>query len=246
MATFKIFFIFLCFAIQLNALELSEEVLQQVQPYLLPSDHEVKPILDDIFLNTEFRILSSEEAMINAGFNIIYYRKSKGLIVASHPKMEKYLIKAYLDAVPDNEWSRWISRIEGAKQIKQVLKKNGYKHFMKVPKKWMYRILDNHKGEFSKHFILVVEDMEILSEQENKKTYKKIIDLPLLHALYTTLYETGFSDARFQNLPFSIDQRIAFIDTEYLHAWPVHFELLTRYFSPAMQKKWKKLISQNE
>jgi hypothetical protein len=42
-------------------------------------------------------------------------------------------------------------------------------------------------------------------------------------------------------MPFCRDGRIAIIDTEYHHKWPVPFYKLTKYFPKDLQSYWNKI-----
>lgn len=224
---------------------IKESVWRQVGPYLLPEKNTIRKFLDKIC--NEIRIVSSEEALIQAGFEVIYHQDKLGLVVAKHPNLPGYLLKLYLDSSPRAEWSLWVLRAHGARVIQNILNKNHFNCFMKVPKKWIYPIPQKGRPApaeklFPKDFILVVEDMNILSKKISQNYYKNGMSYPRLEALYRIIDEGGLSDSHIGNIPFSKDQKIAFIDTEYVNSWPVHFDWLTKYFSPLNQLYWLKLI----
>jgi len=61
-------------------------------------------------------------------------------------------------------------------------------------------------------------------------------------AIRVILLEVGLSDSVYAfNLPFTKKGKIAVIDTEYYHIWPVHLERLTNYFSSPMRTYWQSL-----
>lgn len=221
----------------------SEEVLNKVTPYLIPSDHPVKQSLDEIF--SDSHILSDIDHMKNAGFEILLYHRDKKIAITKHPKLKDYVIKVFLDSSTHSEWPSLIHRAYGARTIQKILDEHQFNHLLKVPQKWIYQrknLPGVHEGVSPKNFILIAEDMNIASEKISKMAYQKVITPAYLNALFITIKEGGLSDSHINNIPFSFDQRIAFIDTEYTNTWPVHFEWLTKYFSPAMQKHWEKLI----
>ena len=96
-----------------------------------------------------------------------------------------------------------------------------------------------------KDFILVEEDMNLLDKESNLAMWKSdSITEELLDALYHLLEELGLNDcAKPDNAPFSSDGRIAFIDTETHHSWPVNYSKLTPHLSPEMKTHWKHLQS---
>ncbi|MGK5594913.1 MAG: hypothetical protein ACSNEK_06110 [Parachlamydiaceae bacterium] len=65
-----------------------------------------------------------------------------------------------------------------------------------------------------KHTILVEEDMFLFSDEENKSLWKSdSVNVEKLDRVFTILKTTGLYDgAKPDNIPFSIDGKIAFID----------------------------------
>ncbi len=219
--------------------------LETIKPYLLPEKHRMKKQLDVIF--TYRGILASTEAMEKVGFEIICHRKGRGLVVAKHPLLKNYLIKTYLDTATHVDWMGWVRRIEGAKRVQRAIDSHRrHKRYVKVPKKWIYHIPEGVRGLNESHvpreFLLLVQDMKILSKAESVKLYKTVISHKALKSLYYIINESGYSDCHIGNLPFSKDGKIAFIDTEHGGRWPVHPEWLTRWFSLDNQAFWKDLL----
>ena len=70
-----------------------------------------KTALDKIFGNE--RPLCSEKAMKKAGF-FKYKQSDKDIIVTGHPRLVGYIIKTYLDTSGNQDWVKWIERINGA------------------------------------------------------------------------------------------------------------------------------------
>lgn len=230
--------------------QITEDVWRQVHPYLLPeNNHGIKNFLDKIC--SEIRVLSSKENLERAGFKIIFQQANRGLVVAKHPKLPGYLLKMYLDSCPRTEWPLWVLRAKGARIIQELLNKHYYNCFMKVPQKWIYPVpsFDRpvaNENTFPKDFILIVQDMRLVTDKYNLYCYKNNMTFARLDALYTMIDEGGLSDSHIKNIPFSADQKIAFIDTEYVNSWPVHFDWLTKNFSPTHQSYWLKLMRERE
>lgn len=219
------------------------EVWTSLEPYFLPSNHPIKPKLDYLFKK---RISLSKSTLEQAGFSPIYERKPTNIRIGRHSALRGYILKLFLDTQPQlTEWKNWIDRIEGAKVIKEAIKKNKFSRF-DVPKKWIYPLpkavlpVGNYHA---KHFILVVEDMNLLSSTENKKAYQEKVSSQTLRELFFLLTDCGLLDSVYiDNIPFNKSGRICFVDTEHHHKWPVPYERLTGAFSPKMQLYWKKLI----
>lgn len=226
--------------------QITEDIWQQVQPYLLPeSNHKIKNFLDKICRKT--RILSSTKHLEKAGFIIVFQQAKRGLVVAKHSKIPGYLLKMYLDSSPRVEWPLWILRAKGARVIQKLLNKHSYNRLMKVPHKWIYPVPEigrplADENIFPKDFILIVQDMKLVHDKYSAFCYKNFMSFELLNALYKMIDEGGLSDSHVKNIPFSADRKIAFIDTEYVNSWPVHFDWLTNHFSPVYQSYWLKLI----
>lgn len=229
---------------------ITESIWGKVNPYLIPKDYYgIKNFLDMIF--GQIRILSSTEALEKAGFKIIFNQTKRGLVVARHPRLPGCLLKMYLDSSPRTEWPLWILRAKGARIIQELLNKYHYNEIMKVPQKWIYPVPCKdrpvaNENTFPKDFILIVQDMKLVTESYSLYCYKNYMTFARLGALYTMIQKGGLSDSHIKNIPFSADQKIAFIDTEYVNSWPVHFDWLTKYFSPTHQSYWLKLMQEKE
>src|SRR6202022_2352869 len=131
-----------------------------------------------------------------AGFDQAKPRKFTKLIVTKHFAFPGYIFKLYLDAQRYHknlpEYHFWILRAEGANKIRRVIRKEGLESLFKVPQKWIYAIPANSpsipSGYFPKHFILVEEDMNILSSKDNKIFWASSYVTPkLLEGLYSIL-----------------------------------------------------------
>lgn len=232
-----------------------EEIWNEAEPHFLPKDHPIKNRLDALFSKT--RLLASYETLKQAGFRI-HISKSE-LDVVFHPDLKGYIIKFYLDTHENlpyfnklnltdkyiSEVRLWLLRIAGVARIKEILDKHHYHHLIKVPKKWIYPLplTPESKDVFSKYFVLVEEDMNLVNDEENKRRYREEMTPELLKALYTVLKEGVLYDSVYiNNNPFSTDGKIAFIDTEEYDRKPVPFEKLLPHLSTEMQVYWKKLM----
>lgn len=229
--------------------DVSDESWQAVQPYLLPYNHPIRKILHQIF--SEPRPLLSSKNMKRAGF-FNYTPSDKGIIVTGHPRLNGYLIKAYLDTCYLPDWKLWIQRIVGANLIRHSIEEMGYSVIMKAPKKWIYPLPRTQKppsgeGYFPKGYVLVVQDMGILSEVGNQQNWRHCVTKSFLGAFYNFVVTNGLVDSYYiDNSPFCFDRKIAFLDTEHyevsLENFPNRQYVLSRYLSPEMQAYWNLLI----
>ena len=216
-----------------------------LKPYFLPIDHPMKPALDEIFHNN--RLVSNRESFINGGFLLFPPKGEGNLVVGRHEQLPGYLVKAYFDHQHNCEWDNFYNRITGANSIRGSIAKHGFEHLFKVPEKWIYPLPPEPsplaEGEvFRKNFVLVVENMNVLSHHSSKKIFLSKITPDMLDALFTIVTEEGLIDSVFSgNIPFNRAGQMNFIDTEHHHKWPVPYHHLIRYLNPDMQAYWQHL-----
>ena len=218
---------------------------EMAEPFLIPEDHPIKGKLDAIFSKT--RATTSIETFKKAGFEYLPLRKWDNVIVAWHPKLKGHLVKVYLDdqiGIPDLH--ALIQRIYGAEKIRAAINEFGYQKMLKVPRKWLYPLPDlpeSLPGLQRKQFILVAEDMHLVSGYENELLWKNSVSKTTLKALFHLLESLGLKDSVYiTNIPFSVDGKIAFIDTEHHGKWPVEHPKLLHFLSKKKQKYWSELI----
>lgn len=222
------------------------EVWAAVSPLFLPENHPIKPKLDRMFSST--RVTLTPDTFRRAGFKRFKPGRFSRIMASSHPNMPGYFIKAFSDLEAKVvDWQKLMRRIAGSFAIRECIKRNGLEAHIKVPQKWIYPLPvepspPNTDRYFRKNFILVAEDVQAYSHSENEKKYKRI-SKERLKAFYIVANQEGLWDSCYAfNAPFCKDGKIAFIDTEYFHKWPVPFHKLNRYLSTEMQGYLKHLI----
>lgn len=236
----------LCLGLFVGAEQPSNKVREAVAPYLMPSDHPIKALLDTLF--TSSRAILNLDKLQEAGFAKAYPRKFTKLIVTTHPAFPGYIFKLYLDAqrfhknLPESHL--WIWRVLGARMVQDVITARGLGRLFKVPQKWIYELPRYHmppKGYCTKYYILVEEDMELVSCRENKALWAgSHVSTSLLDGLYVILKRVGLSDcAKPHNIPFSYDGRVAFIDTQTSGSKHISYSDLTHSLSKPNQQYWK-------
>lgn len=201
-----------------------------VLPYLLPFNHPLKAQIDNIFFTT--RATATPQTMQAAGFEPFEDWKWDKVYVAKHPSLKGYLIKAYLDNHLFMNDHLLIMRLLGAENIRSAIKAFGYQKYLRVPNKWLYPLPDSPlppPGLQQKFFILIVEEMDLVSPEKNKKMFYHSIKNKQLDALVHLIHILGLSDSVYlKNIPFCKDHKIAFVDTERTNLWPIPFEKLTQ------------------
>lgn len=225
-------------------------VWEYVQPYLLPANHPIKSKLDRMF--SASRVILTPETFKKAGFSRYKQGRFSRIMASPNPKLPGYFIKAFPDCELNikEDWRKLTHRIIGSQAIRECIVKHGYQKMFKVPTKWLYPLPDEPSPPRSskyvrKSFILVAEQVKAYDHEENEKHYHKKMDRKRMDAFYTLLQEVGLSDSVFAfNVPFCRDDgKMAFIDTEYHHRWPVPLHKVCRYLSSESEKYWRKLIA---
>lgn len=248
----KLFFLLICLFSTLVGYSCPEELDKGIwhlaKPYVLPEEHKIKLELDKIFSQYPFRITESLETLTKAGFEVTGTAHTQRLYVMKHKKLKGWVIKVYSDDTPGvQEWDLFIRRCQGANIAKNLILKYQAEAFFKAPQKYLYP-LPSHPAPKSKlerkFFILLAEDMVLISPERNRNAWKsKQITPPLLDLFWNIITEGGLADCLFvDNCPFASDGRIAFIDTEQFHRWPLYYPKLTGYLSGPMQNHWRHLI----
>lgn len=204
----------------------------------LPVDHPAKVVLDRVFSKKD--LLKSCKSMEEKGFRVVF-KKDTELVIARHPQLPGYIVKAYLASAT---WKRkpysnyWIRRIEGAESIQKIIVENNLQDLFKAPKKWIYYSQNDS--------VLIEEDMELIPDAKNMSKWKNEITEEILDAVYLILELGGMSDsAHPENIPFSIDGKMAFVDTACHHRWPIKSYRLNHYLSPEMSRYWRQITFQN-
>lgn len=223
----------------------SEDIWDELSPLFLPYDTPERVILDEIF--SKRRVLSSFKSMSRAGFILVTDPKHK-IIVAKHPKLEGLLFKIFLDSTDQSDDYWWRKRVINSTKIQETIDLYGYNAIMKTPKKWIYPLPIEPaaaEGSYPKHFILVVEEMDILGRSDNLSAYRTMMTEDRLDAFYRLLSELKLLDSVYaDNTPFCKDGRMAFIDTEHSMdtTQPVPISSVGQYLNPEMLKYWEQLI----
>lgn len=223
------------------------EIWDSLSPCFLPEDHPIKPKLDEIFLKGD-RVVLSSKTLKKAGFKDTTPRKYSGTIVATHKKLKGYIVKLYTDDQKGKiDWAYLKDRVTGANAVRASIENHNFGSIAKTPKKWIYPLPATPAppaGMERKNFILIEEDVNVLGKNRSLAMWRtNFASRVLLNAVYIILNENGLIDCAYAfNMPFAEDGRIAFVDTEMHHRWPVPFHKLTPYLSTAGQAYWRQLI----
>ncbi len=138
-------------------------------------------------------------------------------------------------------------RIEGAKRIRKYIEEHQLEAYFKVPQKWIYVIpkqYEKGKDYYLKYTILVEEDMELLPKNGNLKMWQSDqVTSHLLQEVYLIIKKLGLRDcAKPDNIPFSSDFRIAFIDTQTFGESSIPYQRLLPFLN-TKNKKYGSILS---
>lgn len=191
----------------------------RVKACLLPKDHRLQDQLKNLFEDHP-DMFQSPEHLKQAGFNV-FDKIRRGFMVASHPAIKNYLIKKFQDGTSHKAQLRnYLRRINGARTLSGFIRANKIQHIV-TPQKWLYplpkQFSDPETGE--RTYVLIVEEVDICSggkDQDGEIARRYFnMDFEILRELCTVLYYFRGLDSGLQNMPFTYDNKIAFIDTEH-------------------------------
>lgn len=228
---------------------LTEEMKKRMGPYLIHSNHPLKQKLDAVFLHS--RVTADKKAFLNAGFHILDEGPRSYIIVARHKKLPGHLIKCHLDTEIREKWDRpswyWLAkRCEGARKIRKIIQERNIKHFS-VSQKYIYLLpLLNKtmpfKASYTRHpAILLVTDMDLVSEQQNLHAWKNRVTKEILDELYLIITLAKGASYRADNIAYNRSGKFCFIDCEYPSNGP-EYHRIRQYLNSKMQKYWDSLV----
>jgi hypothetical protein len=212
----------------------------------MPRKHPLYSKLEELFKNGE--VLKNQATFEKAGFKTLYLRPTGHVRIAKHARFPKYIFKVYLDSefkqkgeLTNDQWLT--QRCYGAAQIRTLIEKYAMK-YLKVPNKWLFQVRKDKKIDSKKSkFILVADDMQILSREKSKEAWLRKATPTHIRELYIMLKHGYGSGALPINVPFTKFGTIAVIDTEYGRR-TFHLPDIKRHLSLKMHKEWDKLLGQ--
>jgi hypothetical protein len=158
-------------------------------------------------------MFSSRETWRAAGFRVLDRSVSGKIMVAGHPLVPGLLFKKYSEATSQkDQLANYRRRVEGADRLRTFVDKQLLRHVV-VPRKQLFE-LSHLRFHRNPTYILVVEQLDLLSDAQTRAAYYGI-DPSVLRDLCTMLFHFRGMDSSPQNVPITVDGRIAFIDTEH-------------------------------
>lgn len=167
------------------------------------------PLLDDLF--TDPKMFRSFDRFSSAGFSLVDHAPYK-IMTGSHKRAKGYLFKKYNNDKPGKkQLLNYMHRIEGARLIRTFIAEHGFSH-VAAPMKWLYEL----PPSFPERYLVVAEKLRLVSRSDTESAYDSI-GKAQMHELATILYYFRGLNSTSSNLPFTEDDKIAFIDTERWH-----------------------------
>lgn len=223
---------------------IDNKIAKSITPFLIPIDLPIKKSLDEIFEKS--RAIKNEKAFEEAGFETLFIQNLHSFIrVARHEDLPGYLLKVYLDSEPNemarDGWERLANRCEGALNVRELIKSKKMVHFT-VPDKWLY-VLPVIPSLTSKDqpVLLVVTDMNLVSESKTEEAWKTKVTHQHLDELYCVISHGFASSGLVRNVPYTKNNTFAFIDTEKPKKTP-KYDKVKHYLSKEMKGYWDKLV----
>ncbi len=229
---------------------------KKINPYLLPENHPMTAPLNAIFM--VYQVLDDLNTFIQAGFIPLYYNEPSAFVVARHPLLPGYIVKAYLDSQQQLKddltgFEKLAARCKGAANVRHLITKKNLHHFS-VPDKWIYPLANRQpppvtsaKAEENisradrQTIILLETDMQLVSHAESQYVWKNIVTTEILDELYCILSH-GFASCNLPlNIPYTISGKFACIDTEYPQRI-MKYSDIQPYLSDEMYHYWTKLV----
>ncbi len=228
---------------------LTDHMRSMIADYLIPLHHPIKAALDALF--SQSRVLENESTLVAAGFEILVPPLAHSyIIVARHPEMPGYVFKLHLDSETRSRkqiphWIWLVRRCAEARKIRKTIERKNIRYFS-VPDKWLFvPPVYPYSSALNPQPIIVVEtDMDLVSAEESEYMWKRGIKTKHLDELYSII-KHGYGGSSVlhlpNNVPFTKNNKFAFIDTEGPQSDHVKFKFVKTYFSKEMQEYWDDL-----
>lgn len=204
------------------------------------------PAFDVAALFRSAGMFESRRTWAAAGFQVIDRANNGKIMVARHASAPGLLFKKYDDDVALKEQLKnYRRRIEGSERLRAFVASRQLSRLV-VPHK---RLVELPRA-FSRRetsYILVVELLAVLDDDQTKAAYRRIAPEVLLD-LCTVLGHFRGMDSNTKNLPFTADGRIALIDTEHWDRTTSksHLHHVGEYLSEKSRKLAKRIFEQIE
>jgi len=165
--------------------------------------------LKELFTNP--KMFNSFDRFQSEGFDLVDHSPNK-VMSGSHKRVRGYMIKKYNNEKDSKDQIRnYMHRVEGATLLRKFIADRGFQTVV-APQKWLYEL----PASFPERYLVVAEKLNLVSRSETEKNYGRI-GKTQMQELATVLYYFRGLNSTAANLPYTKDDKIAFIDTERWH-----------------------------
>lgn len=172
--------------------------------------------IDQLFHDPD--MFRSRDDWRDAGFEVLGRSSDSKIMVASHASTPGVLFKKYADEISLKEQiENYERRVEGARRVRELIAARSLTRVV-APKKRIAELPRRFAGKKRSSYVLIVEQLPILSEDASRRAYEDI-DEGTLHDLIVVLSAFRGLDSTVKNVPFTSRGQVAFIDTEH---WDRH------------------------
>jgi hypothetical protein len=158
-------------------------------------------------LFTDPRMFRSVDHFSAEGFSLSPHHPEK-MMCGRHKHVKGYVFKKFNDSFEKDQLINYLRRIEGAQLLRNFIADHGFSR-VTAPKKWLYEL----PSKFPERDLVVAERLDLHPKEKTESQYIRI-DEEQLHELATILYFFRGLNSTPSNLPYTEDDKIAFIDTE--------------------------------
>jgi hypothetical protein len=178
-----------------------------------------------------------------AGFTVFDRHDETRIMVARHATAPGLLFKKYSRAVTVNQCKNYDARVEGADRLRALIAKHDLKHVV-VPRKWIIDLPPDHG--VCEH-VLVAEHLDLVHVNEIGKQYRAIDDNRLRELCFVLFHFRGL-DSIIDNVSFTKEGKLAFIDTEHWYGGKrrPYLRYIRRHLSRDNRRRAKQLFRRLE
>lgn len=163
----------------------------------------------------------STDAGIALRFGGCDFLRREGKIVAIHPGMKNYIIKAInyhhetfgSVIIRTFHKNRNLQRIAVNEKIKECIKKNNLRHIV-TPQKYLYHIPGRPHDLNDMNYIVISEKLELFCKNCNRHQFGHHATPVQRAEILTVIRYVGYGDSHLDNICFLKNGKIAIIDTE--------------------------------
>ena len=189
-------------------------------------------------------MFDSRQKWASAGFSVLDRSNDKRIMAAQHPCVPGVLFKKYNSTVDIDQRNNYVARVEGADCLRAFIFDHQLQHIV-VPRKQVIDlpVVFSSGGQSSQ--VLAVEKFDLIELKATIKCYRDI-DLFILREVCFVLFHFRGLDSIVDNLPFTTEGKVAFIDTERWRGGRrrPYLRHLRRYLTSDRRKIAKKLFRQ--